>query len=280
MKINRIFFLIILYINGFALINMNHADYSIAHQELNNSIDKVISRPEYTWRMPREKNLQEQKTNFILFVEKTLEYMVKGIKVIVKGIIIIGKWLKKILPDFQMNVRPGKEKSTFDWITFLQGLVFILLVMLASFTVIYLIRIKKGKKEYEKINAVPEKANVPFDLNNENVTSDQLPEEKWIILAEDLIKNGELRLALRAFFLAYLSHLAGKKIIAITKYKSNQDYKIELSRRKKEDTGLINSFSLNVKMFECIWYGMYETTPRIIEDFKLNYEKTKAGNGI
>ena len=43
--------------------------------------------------------------------------------------------------------------------------------------------------------------------DEENVTADQLPEDGWLQLARELIERGELRLALRASYLAGLAHL-------------------------------------------------------------------------
>ena len=69
------------------------------------------------------------------------------------------------------------------------------------------------------------------DIADENVRADQLPEDGWTKLARELLERGEFRLAMRAFYLASLSHLAARNLISIARFKSNRDYERELRRR-------------------------------------------------
>ena len=71
------------------------------------------------------------------------------------------------------------------------------------------------------------------DLNEESVTADQLPEDGWLQLARELMERGELRLALRASYLAGLAHLGHRELIHLARHKSNRDYDRELHRRAR-----------------------------------------------
>jgi hypothetical protein len=115
------------------------------------------------------------------------------------------------------------------------------------------------------------------DLTDENVGADQLPEDGWTKLARELLERGELRLALRAFYLASLAHLAERNLISLAKFKSNRDYERELQRRGHSFGGLLSVFGDNVSVFDRIWYGMHEVTRDLVQQFASNVERIKAG---
>ena len=105
----------------------------------------------------------------------------------------------------------------------------------------------KGSEESD-IKAVP-------DLNEEDVAADLLPRNRWVEMARELIAKGELRLALRAYFLAQLSALASEGLIVIRLAKSNRDYANEISRRAHGKTGLLDLYRQETRLFESVWYG-------------------------
>src|ERR1700733_8371753 len=80
------------------------------------------------------------------------------------------------------------------------------------------------------------------DLRDENVGADQLPEDGWTKLARELLAKGELRLALRAFYLASLAHLADRNLINLARFKSNRDYERELRWRAHALPALVGVF--------------------------------------
>jgi len=122
----------------------------------------------------------------------------------------------------------------------------------------------------EALPAVP-------DVSDENVGAEQLPEDGWIRLARELLDRGELRLALRAFYLAALAHLAERNLISLAKYKSNRDYERELLRRGHALADVPGLFSNSVMAFERVWYGRHGVSHDSLEEFARNVEKIKAG---
>ena len=80
-----------------------------------------------------------------------------------------------------------------------------------------------------------------------------------------MAEKGELRLAVRALYLATLAKLAEYDMITIEAYKSNRDYEGELKRRAHEYKELLSIFSSSLNFFERVWYGMYRIEPA---DFK------------
>jgi uncharacterized protein DUF4129 len=111
------------------------------------------------------------------------------------------------------------------------------------------------------------------DLSDEGVGAEQLPEEGWITLARELLARGELRLAIRAFYLASLAHLAGSNLISLAKFKSNRDYERELRRRAHSFPDLLALFGENVSVFDRSWYGMHEVTGELADRFAANVER-------
>jgi hypothetical protein len=114
-------------------------------------------------------------------------------------------------------------------------------------------------------------------LTDENVSAEQLPEDGWTRLARELLERGELRLALRAFYLASLASLADRNLISLAKFKSNRDYERELERRGHSFPNLLTVFGENRLMFDRTWYGMHEATREVVNHFATNVDKIKAG---
>jgi hypothetical protein len=114
------------------------------------------------------------------------------------------------------------------------------------------------------------------DLADENVTADLLPEEEWLALAREHLARGELRLALRAFFLAGLAHLAGREILALARHKSNRDYQAELRRKARDRPPLLEAFEQNIAIVERVWYGRHEIDPDGLAQFENNFEQIRA----
>jgi hypothetical protein len=114
------------------------------------------------------------------------------------------------------------------------------------------------------------------DLEQDDVSADQLPMDRWLELGRGLMEQGELRLALRAFYLAALSHLAAQGSITIASFKSNREYEQELRRKAHTLPDLLQAFSENMRIVERVWYGMHEVTGDIIALFDTNQKRIMA----
>lgn len=115
------------------------------------------------------------------------------------------------------------------------------------------------------------------DVADENVGAEQLPEDGWTSLARELLGRGEFRLALRAFYLASLAHLADRNLVSLARFKSNRDYERELQRRAHAFPDLQTLFGENVSCFDRVWYGRHEVTGELVTRFATNVERIKAG---
>jgi hypothetical protein len=105
------------------------------------------------------------------------------------------------------------------------------------------------------------------------VKADDLSTNRWLAIAGELAEKGELRLAMRALYLATLAHLADIEMITIESYKSNREYEGELKRRAHEHLELITIFSTNLNVFERTWYGMYRIARSEFDSFARNQKR-------
>ena len=157
----------------------------------------------------------------------------------------------------------------------MRGFLYLLLIVLACALVFFLWRIFKRREENQVVidsKAVP---NTP-DLTEDEIRADDFPVDRWLVLAKELIGKGSLRLAIRAFYLATLARLAEYEVITIASFKSNRDYEQELRRRAHEHRELQNVFSSIVKLFDRVWYGMYDVTQKDLNLCAANQERIMA----
>ncbi|MDY6791710.1 MAG: hypothetical protein SWH54_10635 [Thermodesulfobacteriota bacterium] len=250
------------------------ASISLSPDELNRSIDEVMNKREFSWRMPHEnlKEKEEDGSGPLSVVFKWVgDLLGKGFKA-VKGLVKrIADWLAKLLPDR----KPGTDPSTKDWIYSTRLFLIILLAVLGMILGYLFFRILK-KHHSPVVESVIEPVAPTPDLEDEGIRADDLPANRWLNLAGEFAAKGSLRLAMRAFYLAALSYLADKEMITIEIYKSNLDYETELKRRAYEKKEILAAFSTLVSFFDRVWYGMYHITTSDLNSFAATLERIMA----
>src|SRR5205807_153072 len=166
--------------------------------------------------------------------------------------------------------------SGYNWILLLQFLLWVLAAAAIAGIAVFLYRMVRDRQRKENLIASEPIQPTP-DLTDENVGAEQLPEDGWTRLARELLARGEWRLALRAFLLASLAHLAGRNLIALAKFKSNRDYERELQRRGHAFPQLLALFGENVSAFDQSWYGRQEVSRELVSQFAANVERMRSG---
>jgi hypothetical protein len=104
----------------------------------------------------------------------------------------------------------------------------------------------------------------------ENETAQNLFDE-----AEKLAREGNLRGAIRKGYIALLCDLSDRKIIGLSRHKTNRDY-LKAVRRKSELYENMNGLTLN---FERHWYGFEAANQADWEEFKTGYLKAVGIGG-
>lgn len=231
---------------------------NIAPEELNSSIQEVLSRKEFVWKLPRDKKIKDTRPGiFDSFFKWLKPYWDDFKDTLKKWFDAIVKWLKNIMPDSKIKFDSEKKSQSSTTLIILYALLAIALIL----SIIYLIKIKL---KCRKNSPEPETTSViTLDVSDETIRADALSTNQWLEMAKEFLEKGELRLAIRAFYLSTLSSLSEHSFISIAKYKSNKEYEYELARRAHENKEMVLEFKETVNYIDKIWYGM---VPVKIED--------------
>jgi hypothetical protein len=234
--------------------------------DLDRKIDRVLNDSRYGWREPDKTHrltpFNTQAFGIKAFLEKLSE--------------TIGDWFSK-LADWLFGGRgfdlrlPASGKSPIS----AQGtlaLLYTLAGLVLAVALVFLARILLNKKRPAKKMTAPLPAP---DLENENTIASELPPQEWVTLAEKKIDSGDLRLALRALFLANLSFLGSRRLIGVERWKSNRDYEIELQRKARNLTDLHQLFAISRIRFESCWYGEHAVSESDLQEYGANHERIK-----
>lgn len=246
------------------------AQTPIAPADLDRSIDQVIHRPAYTWRMPHNPAGNDAPHGFL---DEAADAMSRELRRAAHWFRNIVEWLRDKLRD-----KPSPDDSTRGDLRSsqkLRWLLYSLIALLAIAAAILLLRALRAKRVP---NPVIETAPVALteNLTDDRVEADKVPEDRWLALAHELMAGGDLRMAVRALYLASLSYLARHGLVTVQAAKTNRQYESELRRRTRDKIDVAQFFSENARVFERAWYGDHPPSLKIIEDFQDNLQRMKA----
>lgn len=242
----------------------------VSARELDSSIEHVLQRREYTWRMPREKIPAAEKGWLTAFVEDSFKVLNRWVK---RGWDLVERGFEKLRRWFGRSDGEDREKSGWGVAAVARPALYATTALIVILLGVLLWRARKLRRG--TITSASAIAPVP-DLRSENVVADQLPADGWLKLARELMDAGELRLALRASYLAALAHLGSRHLITVARHKSNRDYGVELRRRARARDELIAAFDASVSAFESAWYGWHDVTLETLGGFNQNLETIRA----
>jgi hypothetical protein len=247
-----------------------HAQGAIPPKDLDRSIDQVIHRPAYTWRMPRDAAPNNASHTL---VETVADALARALDRLGEWMANALEWLRDL---FREKPRPGDPaRGDLRPSQKLRWLLYALIAALALAVAILLLRYWLGKRTAKPVAARATALPVA-DLTDDSIEADKVPEDRWLAFAQDLIARGDLRLAVRAFYLASLSYLARRSLVIVQAAKTNRQYETELQRRTRDRADVARLFSENARVFERAWYGDHEVSAPIIETFRDNLQRMKA----
>ncbi len=241
--------------------------------KLDRAIGEVLQQREYTWRLPREKRaVTKQEQGWLgQFIDSIFEVIEDALKKVGGWMDDLWRWIFKP-PSLKPGVGP-----MLDWTSALKGLLVVFIVACVAFLTFFLFRVwQRRQRAAEATVAVA--AAAPPNLADDNVGAEQLPEDGWLRLGRELMASGDPRLALRAFYLASLAHLAERNLITLARFKSNREYARELQRRGHALPLLVTLFGENVSVFERVWYGRHDASHDLLSDFSGRVERIRAGS--
>jgi hypothetical protein len=248
-------------------IGQSASSRTVSVQKLDKTIEQVLRQPEFAWRLPSSAAQKAEMPGFIRSAIDQLKEWAVGLGHLIKRFL---EWLVDIVPKF----KPKKGGSTAGrgFPDYVFPLMYGLLALCLSVGAVLLWRQVRRRCDID-VETAPSQIVIGPDISDENVMADELSEERWRALAKELLNNGELRLGLRALYLACLACLAQERLIAIARFKSNCDYERELGRFSHTMPAVAESFSSNRIIFERAWYGVHAPEQGTVEIFMANFER-------
>jgi hypothetical protein len=243
---------------------------AVSAQTLDGAINEVISQPEYTWRLPRERVETKESQTWNAFWAGVDKWLQDSMESVLRVLRKIQDWLDRLFPE-----RERAPAENVDWLTPVQVLLFVVTAVAASILAILVYRLWKRRQQTRPTvlaGAAPPSA----DILNEDVQADARPSDEWMDLARQLMERGEWRLAIRAMFLACIAALADSGRLTIAKHKSNREYLGELQRKAHDRPTALVAFTRNVQMLERVWYGDHAATPDMAREFTDNQNAVLA----
>jgi len=235
--------------------------------EVNQQLDRVLTAPEYAWRNPSK--VEAPPGWLEQFRDWFRDLLGSFGRALGRLGRTISRWLASLFPHFSGIPTSGADGMStvaqiLSWVT-IGGAVTVLTLILVKLI---------SRRRVLAPPAVLAAAPLP-DLESEDTTADQLPDDEWLRLARQKVEEGDLRQALRALFLAALSLLGAQGLVLIRKSKSNFDYERELRRKLDTASGLDEIFSADRKLFERCWYGAHPVSITEFEQSDSLYQRLK-----
>ena len=243
---------------------------TVSPAALDRSIDTVLAKSEYRWRLPRAAPANRPFESGILkFTEQAATYLRRGWRWVGQEADRLFRWLRDVLG----SAPPGDGRSGTAPSALLRVSLWLLAVLAAGAAVALFLRSRS-----RRARAPATAAGVPVvDLNDESLVASRLPEETWLALAEEWIGKRDLRMALRALYLGTLAYLGRAGLLTIHACKSNREYESELRRKSRAAPEIPPLFRENLGRFERSWYGRHEVLSEDIGQFRANLERIKLG---
>jgi hypothetical protein len=243
------------------------AQQAVNAGELDRAVDRVLRQPEYSWRMPRE---TPRASNSML--DRAADAIAAGFKKAIAAVERAVEWLLDLFIDREIEIPGGGVRASSG-----RRVRIAMLAVSALLAVVLLIvgwRLRR-KTPAIQITAKPVTA-AAVNLTDDNVAASQLDEDEWLRLSEELLANGEPRLALRAVFLSALSRLQRDGLITLERFKTNLDYDRELARRARAFPQVHPAFRRLLQIFEPRWYGNIAADATIVNEMQSLLIELKA----
>jgi hypothetical protein len=247
-----------------------HSQPGIRSGQFDQQIDTELTRKEYQWHLPADSKIDNDPpfADFFRWVGASSRAALETVR----------RWWDA-LQSFLDHLNPKGESneslpdptphniSSYLWV----ALILLGLTILALAVVLFL-RLRKPQRAGKGVSSP---AAAP-DLESDTVSAADLPENEWWALANEKLNAGEIRLALRAYFLALLAALADRELINLKRSRSNSDYEIQLRRRQQAGSGLVQRFVVCRLAFERTWYGDYPVSLTDVEALRLAYAEVRG----
>lgn len=229
-------------------------------EKLRQSLDEESQRPIYRWHDAEHPSPPTWFDKLLGKVGRSLERAWKA----------LWNFIRKLWPR-GLNVSPDRGKGGLPLLDIVIGLLLIVVLTLGVVLTRFWLR---RRRETAQLSVPVRTAPLP-DLSDEAVASDR-SEEEWFTLAERLEGEGELRLALRAAYLALLAGLAQRMWLTIRRDRTNREYLDEFTRRWRRRpqaavemrVEIPEKLRTSLRLFDRVWYGSHGLTPAAVAAYR------------
>jgi hypothetical protein len=243
-----------------------HLSAAVPAGELEKSVRQTMESHEYDWRLPPAVSSPGKDS----WLVRLADHMVAGMKAVSDAVgNAFRRFLKWISGNRAALPQAGAPPSAgLHWSLYvLTGV-----VVLAAMAILWRgWRARKGKPA-----AALGGLTALIRVDGEDLTPDRLPEERWLELADEYLRQENCRQALRALYLANLAWLGWCEFLTIDSGKTNREYESELKRRTRAFPEARSLFAGNVTAFERAWYGLHEVSREDVDEFRGRVGQMKA----
>lgn len=237
-------------------------------------IRSTLATRDYQWRLPRgEREARAGESGFWAAVRRALDKASESLKALDRAMSELGRALRKLLGGG--GPAPAVEGGTQGVFTgdALRGVLYVLggCAVLGVLGAAWYWWRRRGRSGPVVSGSAP--VSTPVNLADEETLASALPGEEWLRLARAQYDGGDLRLAVRAAFLATLASLGEQRLIDIARSKTNRDYARELRLRAAARREVPEVFGRSVSVFERAWYGLHEVSPEWVRELLDNHQR-------
>jgi hypothetical protein len=223
---------------------------AVASRDLEQAVRRTMQSPEYNWRIPPPATAASGVPWIVVATDRAIAAVRSALHWAGTMIDRLLRWIFGGLGLSPMPLGGQAPAAALHWSVWaLIGLA----LALAGWVVWRALRLRRKKH-----GPAAGPSLVPVRLDDEDLTADRLPEAGWLEMAERCLTEGNLRLALRAFYLANLAWLGRHEFLTVNPGKTNREFEVELRRRARQSPQARELFSANVRAFERAWYGLHE----------------------
>lgn len=253
---------------GLLVIVVPLARADIAPADLDHAVHQAMQAPEYDWRLPAAPVAANTPwlSNVFDRVSASFRRAVEAIKEALSRVV---RWIfEKLFPSGATRGKPGAPPGAgLDWT------VAALIALVVATGAFFAWQRSRSRA------AVPPLAPHPLQavrLDSPDLSADQLPEDRWLELAENCLAEKNYRFALRALYLGGLAWLGHRQFLSIRPGATNHEYERELNRRARDLPAARVLFADNVVSFERAWYGRHIVSAEDAVRFRESMERLKA----
>ncbi len=238
---------------------------AVAAEQFNAAADRVLARPEFAWRLPRDAEPAGADSATVLDL---------ALRWFGRQVATIGRAVRRLLDHIETWLRSreiepsdlAEHSHRTDWVRPTAWAV------AAAAALVLVTGILRAARRRAPPPSATNEAAATAALDAETTLATSRPSDEWMLLALERAAAGDHRRAVRALFLAMLAHLAAAGWIEVRPSRTNRDYCIELARRAAAPESIRRRFAHWVNVFERCWYGTHMVDRHTLDEMLAELE--------